>query len=147
MVVREAIATTHPPKQVYGLVPSRRLYDLLDLNRAGDFMWANQEGATIVQDPSATEGEPSTLLASREETVSRLAANSLTVLWTVLAGKDFIKDTRLHSRGESKPWVSSSAAYALDGKKVFRLSATARLYDGPTEIRKLPWKESLRKHG
>ena len=121
-------------EQAYGLVPSRRLYDLLDLNRAGDFVWMNSEGIIIVQDPSATGGEPSTLLASREETVSRLASNSLTVFWTVLAGKDLIKDIR--QRDESPQWISSSAVYALDGEGVVRcLSATARLRKGPTEIK------------
>ena len=130
-------------EQVHGLVPSRRLYDLLDLTRADDFTWANQEGTIIVMDPSVTEGRPSTLLVGREEASSHLASEDLTIFWTVLGGKDLTGD--FSGGGEDQRWVSASAAYALDSGKVVRLGAAARLWaSGPEEIARLPWKASLR---
>jgi len=130
-------------EQVHGLVPSRRLYDLLDLTRADDFVWANHEGAITVKDPSVAEGKPFSLLVRRDEASSRLVPEGLTIIWTVLAGKDLMED--IADAGEDKRWVSASAAYALDGGTVVRVSATARLWaSGPREIAGLPWKASLR---
>ena len=133
-------------ERVYGLVPSRRLYGLLDLTRADDFAWANQEGITIVKDPSVTEGKPSSLLVDREETSPRLVSEGLTVFWTVLGGKDLEGD--FSGGGEDQRWVSASAAYALDRGEVVRLGATARLWaPEPTEMTWLPWAESLKERG
>ena len=130
-------------ERAYGLVPSRRLYDLLDLTRADDFAWANQEGTIIVKDPSVTEGKPSSLLVGREEASSRLVSEGLAVFWTVLAGKDLTGD--FSGGDENQRWVSASANYALDSGKVVRVGATARLWaSGPKEITRLPWKASLR---
>lgn len=130
-------------EQVHGLVPSRRLYDLFDLTRADDFAWANQEGAIIVKDPSVTEGKPFSLLVRRDEALSRLASEGLTVFWIVLAGKDLLGD--FVGGGEDKQWVSASAAYVLDSGKVTRAGATARLWaSGPSEVARLPWEASLR---
>ncbi len=133
-------------EQVYGLVPSKRLYDLLDLTRADDFAWANQEGAIIVKDPSVTEGSPSSLLVGREEVSSRLISESLTIFWTVLGGKDLTGD--FSGGGEDQRWVSASAAYALDSGEVVRLGATARLCaPGSKETATLPWANSLKERG
>lgn len=130
-------------EQVYGLVPSRRLCDLLDLTRADDFAWANQEGDIIVKDPSVTEGKPPSLLVGRDEASSRLASEGLAAFWTVLAGKDLIGN--FSGGGDDQRWVSASAAYVLDSGKVVCVGATARLWgSGPTEIATLPWKASLR---
>ena len=129
-------------EQVHGLVPSRRLYDLLDLTRAGDFVWTSHEGAIIVMDPSVTEGSPSSLLVDREEASSRLASEGFTIFWTVLVGKDLTGD--FPSGDEDQRWVSASAAYALDKGEVVRLGATARLWVGPKELACLPWKAALR---
>ena len=130
-------------EQVHGLVPSKRLYDLLDLTRADDFAWANPEGAIIVKDPSVTEGKPSSLLVGREEASSRLVSEGLTVFWTVLGGKDLMGN--FSGGGKDQRWVSASAAYALDSGKVVRVGATARLWaSGPREMARLPWTASLR---
>ena len=133
-------------EQVYGLVPSKRLYDLLNLARADDFAWANQEGAIIVKDPSITEGEPSSLLVGREEGSSSLVSEGLTIFWTVLGGKDLTGN--FDGGGEDQRWVSASAAYALDDGEVVRVEATARLWaSGPREIARLPWAKSLKERG
>ena len=133
-------------EQVHGLVPSRRLYDLLDLIRADDFAWANQEGTIIVKDPSVTEGKPSSLLVRREEASSRLVSEGLTVFWTALGGKDLTGD--FSGGDEDQRWVSASAAYALDSGEVVRLGATARLCaPGPKETATLPWANSLKARG
>ena len=130
-------------EQVHGLVPSKRLYDLLDLTRADDFAWASQEGTIIVKDPSVTGGTPSALLVGREEASSRLVSEGVTVLWTVLGGKDLLGN--FLGRDEDRRWVSVSAAYVLDRGEVVRVSAVARLWAfGPREIARLPWKASLR---
>ena len=81
-----------PREQVYGLVPSRRLYDLLGLTRADDFAWADQQGLIVVEDPSVKEDRPSSLLACRDEASSRLLSEGLTIFWTVLGGKDLTGD-------------------------------------------------------
>ncbi len=134
------------PEEIRCFVPSKRLYELLNLTRAGDFAWANQQSATVVKDPSAAEGGPYSLLASREETVSRLKAKGLTILWTVQAEKDLIMPR--YSRNENKQWVFASAAYKLDGSNVDRLGAAARLWErGPTEKAKLSWDPLLKQSG
>ena len=130
-------------ERAHGLVPSGSLCDVLNLTRADDFAWTNQEGSIIVKDPSVTEGKPSSLLVGREEALSRLVSEGLAVFWTVLAGKDLTED--FSGGDENQRWVSASAAYALDSGKVVRVGATARLWaSGPNEITRLPWKASLR---
>ena len=116
------------------------MYDVLNLNWKNEYEWTNHEGTIIVKNPSAVDGGPSTLLANREKTITQLAANNLTVFWTVLAGKDLIWDTHHRNRNKKPQWVSASAAYALDGDKVCLLSSTAKLWEpGPTEIEKLSY--------
>ena len=133
-------------EQVHGLVPSKRLYDLLNLTRVDDFVWANQEGTIIIRDPSVREGKPSSLLVGRDETSSRLVSEGLTLFWTVLGGKDLTGD--FSGGDEDQLWVSASAAYVLDSRKVVRVGATARLWaSDPREMAKLPWADSLKKRG
>ena len=128
-----------------GYVPSRRLHNLLGLSRSGDFEWENQQGTSIAKDPSIADGGPSSLLASRQETVERLAEADLTIIWTVLAGKDlYHRDGHLP---DTPRWVTASAAYALDNSDVILLYATARSYVGPTEINNQPWSDMLRDRG
>lgn len=132
-------------QETTGYVPSRQLHNLLGLSRSGDFEWTSQEGITIIKDPSITEGGSSALLASRQETIERLAEADLTIIWTVLAGKDlYRRDGHLPAKPR---WVTASAAYALDNDDVVLLYATARSCVGPTEVNRQPWSEVLRDRG
>ena len=128
---------------ISGILPSTRLYDVLGLSRTEDFSWANNDGL-VVKDPSITDGGPPSLLASRGETVPRLRRHGLSVLWTVLVGIDLVVPHSPHT-DPARRWISASAAYALDGGDVVRLSATAQV-EGPYEGNKtrLPWADSLR---
>ena len=133
-------------ERVTGFTPSRRLDELLDLSRAGDFAWKDPRGGIIVMDPSVANGGPSSLVASRGELISRLASDGLTILWTVLVGKDLIEP--FAPRTTDQRWISASAAYALDDREVVRVSATAQL-EGPYQgqMEELPWDSSLRERG
>ena len=133
-------STTEP---ISGFLPSARLYDMFNLSRTEDFRWVNEHGL-VVKDPSIPIGGPSSLLASREETVSQLLGKGLSIFWTVLIGKDLVVP-RAPSHEPIMRWISASAAYALDNRQVVRLSATAQVegsHEG-NEIR-LPWADSLR---
>ena len=131
---------------ISGTLPSTRLYEVLGLSRTDDFSWASNEGL-VVKDPSITDGGPSSLLASRRETVPRLRGHGISVLWTVLVGIDLVIPHSPHT-DPARRWISASAAYALDGGDVVRLSATAQV-EGPYEGNKtrLPWADSLRDRG
>lgn len=128
---------------ISGLLPSARLYELLSLRQTGDFRWVNDQDL-VVKDPSITDGGPASLLASREETVSRLRGKGLSIFWTVLVGIDLLVP-HAPSIDSTKRWISASAAYALDNNEVLRLSASAQV-EGPCEGNetKLPWADSLR---
>ena len=133
-------STTEP---ISGFLPSARLYDILNLSRIEDFRWVNEHGL-VVKDPSIPDGGPSSLLASRDDTVPQLLGQGLSVFWTVLAGKDMVVP-HSPSIDSTKRWISASASYALDNREVVRLSATAQV-EGPyggNETR-LPWAHSLR---
>lgn len=131
---------------ISGILPSTRLCDVLGLSRTEDFSWASNDGL-VVKDPSITDGGPSSLLASRRETVPRLRDHGISVLWTVLVGIDLVVPHSPHT-DPARRWISASAAYALDNGEVVRLSATAQV-EGPYEGNetRLPWADSLRDRG
>ena len=75
------------PSETQGHVPTRKLYDILNLARAGDFTWSDPHGTTIAADPSIGEGGPSAMLISRREALPRLEEAGYTLFWTVAAEK------------------------------------------------------------
>ncbi|EWS82446.1 hypothetical protein BF93_10880 [Brachybacterium phenoliresistens] len=105
-----------------GFVPSRMLFDLLQLRAGRDFCWTDDIGLAV-QDPSAGMNESSTLLMRRDLS-DRLAEAGYSLFWTVLLNKE----RHDHSYGrpsEDYRWVSASASYVLEGPAVELVASNA----------------------
>ena len=103
---RDAAGTEEPT----GFVPSRMLFDILQLRPGRDFRWSDDIGLAV-QDPSAGMNEPSVLLMRRDLS-DRLDAAGYRLFWTVLLNKQ-IHDHSFSQPSEDYRWVSASAAYVL----------------------------------
>ncbi|MFC9355843.1 hypothetical protein ACFTZB_04540 [Rhodococcus sp. NPDC057014] len=115
---RENAGTEEPT----GYVPSRMLFDALDLRRGNDFQWADFTGLAVL-DPTAGMNEASTLVMRRDLT-DRLAAAGYNLFWTVLLNKQ----RNDHDHGHPGPnyrWLSASASYLMTGKTIECVSANA----------------------
>lgn len=115
---RDAAGTEEPT----GFVPSRMLFDLLQLRPGRDFRWTDAIGLAV-QDPSAGMSESSTLLMRRDLS-DRLAESGFSLFWTVLLNKQ--RQDHSHGRpGEGYRWVSASASYVLAGTTVELVASNA----------------------
>ena len=114
------------PTETQGHVPTRRLFDMLDLRRAADFIWTDSHGTTIATDPSTQEGGSAAMLISRQEALSKLEQAGYTLLWTVAAEKILIRHD--HTVPHYMRWVEASATYFADEGEVALQSATASLW-------------------
>ena len=123
--------------ETHGYVPSRRLFDVLDLSRGVDFSWRDTLGSAVC-DPSVLTGGPAALVM-RRDLVSRLTDAGLTLFWTALIGNELHRnDYRVP--GDDYRWVSASASYILRADRVEQVAATAARYmPGPTVERVLTW--------
>ncbi|MDP3949177.1 NACHT domain-containing NTPase [Microbacterium sp.] len=105
-----------------GFVPSRMLFDLLQLRPGRDFQWTDDNGLAV-QDPSAGMNEASTLLLRRDLT-DRLADVGFSLFWTVLLNK------QRHNQSYGRPdddyrWVSASGSYVVAGSRVELIASNA----------------------
>ncbi|MEU4198013.1 hypothetical protein AB0E69_39385 [Kribbella sp. NPDC026611] len=105
-----------------GYVPSRLLYDALELNHGVDFRWTDDGGLAVV-DPTAGSADASTLLM-RRELVGRLAGKGYTLFWTVLLNKQ-LNDRSYNRQRDKVRWISASASYLLTGDTIELVSAQA----------------------
>lgn len=130
---RDAAGTEEPT----GFVPSRMLFDLLQLRRGHDFSWTDDIGLAV-QDPSAGMNESSTLLI-RRDLDARLAEAGFSLFWTVLLNKQ----RQDHSYGrpdDSYRWVSASASYVLAGTAVELVASNAwRCRPGEGRFTPITW--------
>jgi hypothetical protein len=115
---RESAGTEEPT----GYVPSRMLFDLLDLRRGNDFRWADATGLAVV-DPTAGMDEASTLLV-RRDLINRLAGASYSLFWTLLLNKER-HDHSYDQPGPNYRWLNASASYLMTGDTIERVSADA----------------------
>jgi hypothetical protein len=122
-----------------GYVPSRRLYDLLELQRGLDFTWANPAGVAVYS-PSNQLHEPQTCLMRRDLS-QHLANAGFTLFWTVLLNK------QRHDHDYGRPdddyrWISASASYILSGGAVERIDAIATIRSAGPHGRRtaIPWR-------
>jgi len=137
---REEVGTKEPT----GYVPSRMLYELLEMNRGKDFQWTNPQGLAA-WDPTAGMDEAATLVL-RRELVQRLKEQGYTLFWTVLLNK--LRHDRDFGRpGRKYRWLSASASYVMKGDDVELVSTyAARLRPGgQTKPSPVAW--SLRMSG
>jgi hypothetical protein len=120
-----------------GYVPSRRLFDVLDLSPGVDFTWRDTFGSAVC-DPSVLAGGPAALVM-RRDLISRLADAGLTLFWTALVGNELHRnDYRVP--GDDYRWVSASASYILKAAGVEQVAAAAARYmPGPTVEQVLTW--------
>ena len=134
------------PNSILGLVPSKMIHQLLNLNRARDFVWANPEGTDIAQDSSLVIGGHNSMLASREEITSRLAEEGLALLW--IASAFGIPYSGGPIPSDAVQWIDASATYILEGTEVVLQQATAQPREaGSIKVKKLPWPSPLKQRG
>ncbi|KGM09736.1 hypothetical protein N869_06235 [Cellulomonas bogoriensis 69B4 = DSM 16987] len=115
---RDAAGTDEPT----GFVPSRMLFDLLELHPGHDFRWTDKNGLAV-QDPSAGMNEASTLVLRRDLT-DRLADAGFSLFWTVLLNKQ--RNDHTYGRGDDDyRWVSASASYVVEGSTVELIASNA----------------------
>lgn len=115
---RDAAGTDEPT----GFVPSRMLFDLLELRPGHDFRWTDKNGLAV-QDPSAGMNEASTLVLRRDLT-DRLADAGFSLFWTVLLNKQR-HDHNYGRRDDDYRWVSASASYVVEGSTVELIASNA----------------------
>ncbi|WP_317232573.1 NACHT domain-containing protein [Clavibacter capsici] len=120
-----------------GYLPSRKLFELLELQRGVDFMWAKGDDL-VVMDASSRGGQPSTLLMRRDQ-IRALEEQGLTLFWTVLIGHE-------HNNGDHLPpdddykWITASASYIYEEGDVRLIgSQAAQFKTGPDKIRDVSW--------
>ncbi|MCF2533636.1 ATP-binding protein [Yinghuangia soli] len=100
-------------EQVQGLVPSAALARATDLQRLDDMRWTRGSGRVDVLNPLIAEAGPDCLLY-RSELAGALAAQGLTMLWTVLGEKQRMgSETWDMRRQDDYHWVEFSASYFL----------------------------------
>ena len=116
---RESSGTEEPT----GFVPSRILFDALDLRPGIDFKWNDGEGLAVV-DPTAGMDEASTLVM-RRALVDRLNEAGYALFWTVLLNKQRHDHDYDGQPGPNYRWLSASASYTVAGESVECLSAAA----------------------
>jgi len=117
---REAAGTDEPT----GFVPSRALFNLLQLRPGRDFQWPDGTGLAV-QDPSVAVNEVSTLLLRRDLTEC-LAAAGFCLFWTVLMNKQ--RQDHDHVRpNDDYRWVSASASYLIDEGRIELVASKAWL--------------------
>lgn len=115
---RESAGTEEPT----GYVPSRMLFDALNLRRGIDFHWNDADGLAVL-DPTAGMDEASTLVM-RRDLIDRLEKAGYNLFWTVLLNK--LRHDHDHDRpGPNVRWLSASASYLVVGEKVECVSANA----------------------
>jgi len=116
---RESAGTEEPT----GYVPSRLLFDVLDLRHGNDFRWADSIGLAV-SDPTAGMGEASTLVM-RRDLLDRLAAAGYSLFWTVLLNKQR-NDHDYERPGPKYRWLSASASFLMTGETIQCVSSGAR---------------------
>lgn len=116
---RESAGTEEPT----GYVPSRMVFDLLDLRRGNDFHWDGADGLAVF-DPTAGMDEASTLVMRRDLT-DRLAKAGYNLFWTVLLNKQRHDHNNYDRPGPNVRWLSASASYLAAGENVECVSANA----------------------
>ena len=105
-----------------GFVPSRLLFDALDLDPGKDFHWSDRGGVALA-DPTAGVDEASTLVM-RRDLAEPLARSGYTLFWTVLLNKQ--RNDHTYNRPKKKyRWISASASYLLTDVGVDLLAAKA----------------------
>ena len=123
---RESAGTAEPT----GHVPSRMLFDLLDLRRDDDFRWVDAKGPAVL-DPTAGMDETSTMVMRRDLS-DRLSSAGYNVFWTVLLNK--LRNDHTYRRpGPEYRWLTASASYLQTSQTVELVSANAwrcRTYPG-----------------
>lgn len=130
---RDAAGTDEPT----GFLPSRLLFEILQLRPGRDFRWSDDTGLAI-QDPSAGMNEASTLVMRRDLT-ERLADAGFSLFWTVLLNK------RRHDHRYGRPddeyrWVSASASYLAAGSTVELIASNAwRCQPGEGRSNPITW--------
>ena len=130
---RDAAGTDEPA----GFVPSRMLFDLLQLNPGRDFRWTDDSGL-VIQDPSAGLSTSSTLLLRRDMT-DRLADSGLSLFWTVLLNKER-QDHSYSLADDDYRWVSASASYTVvDGTIVLIASRAWSCERGKGRTKSIKW--------
>lgn len=115
---REYAGTEEPT----GYVPSRMLFDALNLCRGIDFHWNDADGPAVL-DPTAGMDEASTLVM-RRDLIDRLEEAGYHLFWTVLLNKQR-HDHHDDWPGPNVRWLSASASYLAVGEKVECVSANA----------------------
>ena len=105
-----------------GYVPTRLLFELLDLQRGNDFQWNDANGLAVL-DPTAGMDEASTLVI-RRDLIGELEALGYNLFWTVLLNKQRL-DHSFNAPGPDYRWVSASASYLMAGGTIERVSAKA----------------------
>lgn len=112
-------------EETLGFVPSRVLFDVLDLQHGVDFTWQDSTGVAVF-DPSTSSGGPNVLLL-RRDLVTRLRSEGFALFWTVLVGHE-------HSTGDfgvpgdDYRWVSASASYLLTDNAIEKIDSQAGRY-------------------
>lgn len=136
---RDAAGTQEPT----GFVPSRMLFDLLQLHPGRDFRWTDDNGLAV-QDPSAGMNDASTLVVRRDLT-DRLSDAGYSLFWTVLLNKQRNDHNYGRPNGDYR-WVSASASYLM-ARSTVELIASKAWRCQPGEGRSTPITWNLKTSG
>lgn len=124
-------------KEARGFVPSRKLFELLDLHPGSDFTWCDRDGVAVF-DPAPRSGRPNALLL-RRDLLHRINEMEYELFWTVLVGHEHSAGNHGAPKGDYR-WITASASYRASKGQIELVHSLAGLFKvGPTLVSELPW--------
>jgi hypothetical protein len=127
------------PNRVRGMLPSGRLYDLLELRRVADLSFQGPDGTVVLEDFSATMPGPFAAHVRADRMRWALAHHGIGLMFTVLGEKQVITDR--HDRDDDEPVMAQlTATYLLDEHGIELVASSAEVvHRGHRSNESCPW--------
>lgn len=130
---RDASAT----EETRGFVPSRKLFELLELRSGTDFVWRDNQGVAVF-DPAPSSGRPNGLLM-RRELLRKIQDAGHELFWTVLVGHENSVPDHGFPKGDYQ-YITASASYRVNENRITLIHSLANLLTADSELSsRVPW--------
>lgn len=125
------------PEETQGFVPSRKLFEILDLNPGIDFVWFDEQGNAVF-DPAISLAGPNALLM-RRDLVGKIRAAGYELFWTVLVGNELFSSDFVSPRDDHR-WITASASYRIGENGIEMVHSLAGSFKvGPELVSEVTW--------
>lgn len=124
-------------EETRAFVPSRKLFELLELRPGVDFVWCDKEGVAVF-DPAPSSGSPNVLLM-RRDLLHKIREAGHDLFWTVLVGHEHSTAGYGPPKGDYR-WITASASYRVSEDQIELVHSIASLFKaGPELVSNLSW--------